>query len=58
MISGPIVAWGSKLQSSFALSTAKAEYMALSVTSQEVIFLQQLLTNLALVTRRTTKTGF
>jgi len=46
MICGSAVAWGSnKLQSSVALSTAEAEYMALSATTQEVIFLRQLLTN-------------
>jgi hypothetical protein len=46
MVCGSTVAWGSKLQSSLALSTAEAEYMTLSATAQEVIFLQQLLTNL------------
>jgi len=46
IICGSTVAWGSKLQSLVALSTAEAEYMALSAATQEVIFLRQLLTNL------------
>ncbi len=46
MMCGSAVAWGSKLQASVALSTAEAEYMALSTSAQEVVFLRQLLTNL------------
>ena len=46
MICGSAVAWGSKLQSSVALSNAEAEYMALSAAAHEVIFLRQLLTSL------------
>ena len=46
MICGSAVAWGSKLQSSVALSTTEAEYMALSASAQEVVLLRQVLTNL------------
>ena len=35
--------WSSKLQHSVALSTAEAEYMALAASSQETMFLRQLL---------------
>ena len=45
MCGGPVV-WGSKLQSTVALSTVEAEYMALSASVQEVMFLRQLLSNL------------
>ncbi len=38
--------WGSKLQSTVALSTVEAEYMAISAAVQEVLFLRQLITNL------------
>ena len=38
--------WGIKLQSTVALSTAEAEYMAITASDQEVLFLRQLLVNL------------
>ena len=40
--SGPLVAWKTKRQPTVALSTCEAEYMALAVTMQECIYLQQL----------------
>ncbi len=46
MICGSTVAWVNKLQSSIALSSPEAEYMALTTSTQEVVFLRQLLTNL------------
>jgi len=45
MMCGGTVAWGNRLQSTVALSTVEAEYMALYASAQEVIFLRQLLTN-------------
>ena len=44
---GPAISWKSKKQSSVALSTCKAEYMALSVTCQEVAHLTQFLKDIA-----------
>ena len=46
MMCGAPVTWGSKLQSTVALSTVEAEYMAISAAVQEVLFLRQLTTNL------------
>jgi hypothetical protein len=46
MMCGSTICWGSKLQSFVALSTAETKYMALSTSTQEVIFLKQLLANL------------
>ena len=40
---GPAISWKSKKQSSVALSTCKADYMALSVARQEVAYLTQFL---------------
>ena len=37
------ITWASRKQNSVALSTCEAEYMALSVTTQEVIWLRRLL---------------
>jgi hypothetical protein len=45
MMCGGIVAWGSKLHPTVALSTVEAEYMALCASSHGVLFLRQLLTN-------------
>ena len=45
MVCGGTVAWGSKLQSTVALSTTEAEYMALAAAAQEVLFLRQLLSD-------------
>ena len=41
-IGGTLVSWRSKKQSSVALSTAEAEYMALSNTAQEAVWLREL----------------
>jgi len=49
LMCGSDVAWGSRLQPIVALSTMEAEYMALCVATQEVMFLRQLLTGLSLV---------
>ena len=46
MMCGSTIAWGNKLQSPVAISTVEAEYMALSTSTHEVIFLIHLLTNL------------
>ena len=43
---GPPISWKSKKQASVALSTCEAEYMALSITCQESIFIRQLLTDI------------
>ena len=43
MISGSVISWRSKKQSTVALSTAEAEYMALASATQEAIWLRQLL---------------
>ena len=48
MMCGSVVAWGSKLQSTIALSTEEAEYMAICAAAQEALFLRQLLANLNL----------
>ena len=44
--SGPPISWKSKKQSSVALSTCEAEYMALSITCQETVYLTRLLNEL------------
>ena len=46
MMCGGSVVWGSKLQSTVALSTAETEYMAMCASLQEVLFLRQILANL------------
>ena len=40
------MSWRSKKQSSVALSTTKAEYIALASTAQEAVWLRQLTTEL------------
>jgi hypothetical protein len=40
MMCGGTVEWGSKLQSTVAISTMEAEYMALCASAQEVLFLR------------------
>jgi len=55
MMCGAPVVWGSKLQSTVALSTVEAEYMALSAVVQEVLFLRQLITNLDHTPARSTR---
>jgi hypothetical protein len=46
MINGSVVSWLSKKQSTIALSTAEAEYMAISSTTQELMWIRQLLDEL------------
>ena len=43
---GPPISWKSKKQASVALSTCEAEYMSLSITCQEAMYLARLLTEL------------
>ena len=45
---GGTVSWKSNLLKTIALSTAEAEYMALSASAQEGVYLQQLITELKL----------
>ena len=40
---GPLISWKSKKQPTVALSSCEAEYMALAATTQESLFLTQLL---------------
>ena len=42
LLGGAAITWASKKQNSVALSTVEAEYMALSVATQEAIWLRQL----------------
>eukprot|EP00922_Rhytidocystis_sp_ex-Travisia-forbesii_P028500 GHVS01041812.1.p1 GENE.GHVS01041812.1~~GHVS01041812.1.p1 ORF type:complete len:105 (+),score=14.78 GHVS01041812.1:1064-1378(+) len=44
-----MVSWGCRKQPTVALSTAEAEYMALSAASQEAMFLNGILTEMAKV---------
>ena len=46
MLSGAPISWKSRKQSSVALSTAEAEYIALSSATQEVMWLRRLLSEL------------
>ena len=46
-VNGSVVSWASKKQDSVTLSTAEAEYMAITATAQEVRWIKQLLTELA-----------
>ena len=46
-MSGATVSWRSKKQTCVALSTAEAEYIALSAATQEALWMRQLLTNLS-----------
>lgn len=41
---GPLISWKSKKQTTVALSSCEAEYMALAASVQESIYLRQLLT--------------
>lgn len=47
-VNGNILSWQSRKQTTVALSTAEAEYMALSACLQEIIWLHALLTELGL----------
>ena len=44
--SGPLISWKSKKQASVALSTCEAEYVALSIACQELIYLSRLISEL------------
>lgn len=48
LLSGGAVSWLSKKQSTVALSTAEAEYVALSQASQECVWLRRLLSDLGM----------
>ena len=54
-ISGGPVSWQSRLQSSVALSSMEAEYMAASAATQEAMWLNRLLQQLGFKTPRPTK---
>ena len=45
-VNGTVVSWRSKKQTSVALSTAEAEYMALASAAQEAVWMRQLTTDL------------
>jgi len=46
MLNGAAVSWKSQRQQTVALSTAEAEYMALTAATQKALFLKQLLNEL------------
>ena len=46
MLCGASISWASKLQPTVALSSAEAEYMALSAAVQEAVYLRRLLSDL------------
>jgi len=46
ILSGGAISWGSKKQSSVALSTAESEYVALCLASQEAVWLRRLVSEL------------
>ena len=46
MLSGGAISWASKLQPTVALSSAEAEYMAVSAAVQDAIFLRDLMGDL------------
>jgi hypothetical protein len=48
LVSGSVVSWKSKKQTSVALSTAEAEYVALASAAQEALWLRQLLGDLTM----------
>ena len=54
IMSGGAISWLSHKQSTVALSTAEAEYIALGSATQEAIWLNQLLTDLRIDTLRQT----
>ena len=53
LLNGSVVSWVSKKQSTIALSSAEAEYMAISATMQEIKWIEQLLKELKVNTSRT-----
>ena len=52
LISGAVVNWKSRKQSSVVLCTAEAEYMALASAAQEAVWIQQLIGELRNETAR------
>ena len=46
LLGGAAISWKSSKQTCVALSTAEAEYIALSAASQEAMWLQQLMSDL------------
>ena len=53
MSSGPI-SWFSKKQTTVRLSTAEAEYVALSIATQEIVWIRRLLVDLTTKQRQAT----
>lgn len=51
---GGAISWLSKKQATVALSTAEAEYVALSMATQEVVWLRRLFTDLEIPTTEPT----
>jgi hypothetical protein len=49
MLNGGVVSWNSRLQTTVALSSTEAEYMAACAAAQEAVFLRRLLTDLGYV---------
>jgi hypothetical protein len=54
LMCGYVVAWGSRLQPTVALSTMEVEYIALCAATQEVMFLRQLISEFSVVLKHTT----
>jgi ribonuclease HI len=52
-LNGSVVSWVSKKQATIALSSAEAEYMAISAAMQEIKWIEQLLTELNVKVTRT-----
>ena len=52
LFAGGAVTWKSSKQSCVALSTAKAEYVALSAAAQESVWLQQLMSDLMHISKQ------
>lgn len=51
MLNGAVIAWASKKQTSVALSTMEAEYVAAAVAMKEAIWVKQLLVEIGLWTK-------
>lgn len=58
LLAGAAISWRSKLQSVIALSTAEAEYMALSEASRETMFLRHILQEIDYMSSPTPTTLF